>query len=111
MAAKSRLQAASAILLVAVMRKKQKKRRKNRCVWTRKWILNRDVQGAYNHLLKELELMDTSNYRNFIRMDAATFEELLHIVAPKITYTDTVMRQAISPGERLAVTLRFWLQV
>ena len=31
----------------------------------------------------------------------------LHKVAPLITRCDTVMRQAIPPGERLALTLRF----
>ena len=40
-------------------------------------------------------------------MDAATFEKLLCMVAPMITHKDTVMREAISLGERLAVTLRF----
>ena len=57
--------------------------------------------------MKELEMIDTSSYRNFVRMDVATFEELLCKVAPLITHADTNMRQAITAGERLAVTLRF----
>ena len=52
-------------------------------------------------------MCDTSSYRNFVRMDAGTFEELLTSIAPRITYQDTVLRKAISPAERLAVTLRF----
>ena len=52
-------------------------------------------------------LLDTSSYKNFVRMGTVTFEDLLSVIAPRITYQDTVMRQAISPGERLAVTLRF----
>ena len=58
-------------------------------------------------MLYELQQLDTSSYRNFIRMDAATFEKLLRMVTPLTTYKDTVMREAITPGERLAVTLRF----
>ena len=54
--------------------------------------------------MDEIRLLDTSSYRNFVRMDVA---DLLRVIAPRITYQDTVMRQAISPGERLAVTLRF----
>ena len=42
-----------------------------------------------------------------VRMDAVTFEELLTSVAPRITYRDTLMRQAMPPGERLDITLRF----
>ena len=57
--------------------------------------------------MQELRLSDASSYRNFLRMDAATFDELLQMVGPLITYQDTNMRQSISPGERLALTLRF----
>ena len=55
--------------------------------------------------MREIRLLDTSSYNNFLRMDASTFEELLSSIAPRITSQDTVMRQAISPAERLAVTL------
>ena len=48
-----------------------------------------------------------SSYRNFVRMNAATFETLLNMVAPLIFPKDTNMRGAIPPGERLALTLRF----
>ncbi len=98
--------AISSVLLVTTLRKKRKHRR-NRVIWTRQWILNRQSHGVFHHLLNELQQLDTSSYRNFVRMDAATFEQLLCMVAPMITYQDTVMRQAITPGERLALTLRF----
>ena len=52
-------------------------------------------------------MCDTSSYRNFVRMDSATFEELLTSIAPRITFRDTMLRQAISPAERLVVTLLF----
>ena len=68
---------------------------------------NRPAQGAYNNLLKELEQMDTSSYCNFVRMDSSTLEELLVEVAPLIKKQDTIMRDSISPGERLTITLQF----
>jgi hypothetical protein len=37
-------------------------------------------------------------------MDQTTFEELLTLVSPLIKRQDTVMREAISPAERLALT-------
>ena len=49
-------------------------------------------------------MCDTSSYRNFVRMDSATFEELPTSIAPRITFRDTVLRQAISLAERLAMT-------
>ena len=98
--------AASSILLALAL-KKRKRHRRNRVIWTRKWIQNRQSQGAFHQLLNELQQLDTSSYRNFVRMDAFTFEKLLCMVSPMITYQDTIMREAITPGERLAITLRF----
>ena len=98
--------ACSSVVLAVALKRKRRQRR-NRTTWTRDWIQNRQAQGAYHQLLYELQQLDTSSYTNFVRMDAATFEKLLHMVAPLITYKDTVMREAITPGERLAVTLRF----
>ena len=40
-------------------------------------------------------------------MDIESFQAILAMVAPKITYRDTHLRKAIPPGERLALTLRF----
>ena len=57
--------------------------------------------------MRELQAMDVSSYLNFVRMNASTFETLLTKVAPLIARKDTHMRDAIPPGERLAVTLRF----
>ena len=45
--------------------------------------------------------------QTFVEMTAATFETLLNMVAPLIFRKDTNMREAIPPGERLALTLRF----
>ncbi|XP_011409411.2 PREDICTED: uncharacterized protein LOC105316284, partial [Amphimedon queenslandica] len=52
-------------------------------------------------------MTDLTSYHHFLRMDIASFEEILEVVSPLIKRQDTVMRQAIPPGERLAVTLRF----
>ena len=94
-------------VIIATVLKRRRRRRRNRTVWTRGWIRNRQQFGVYHQLLKELQLSDVSSYRNFLRMDVSTFEELLRFTGPAITYQDTNMRQAISPAERLALTLRF----
>ena len=72
----------------------------------RNWPRNRSLHGAYHHLLEELEL-DTSSYCNFVHMDSSSFEELIRKVAPRITHEDTILQDAIPPGERLTVTLRY----
>ena len=49
---------------------------------------NYPSQGAYHHLLKELQLGDQVSYKHFIRMDVGSFESLLSNVGPMITYKD-----------------------
>ena len=98
---------ASTAVIVLVLKAKRKKLHRNRKIWVKEWIKSRTEHGAYNQLLQELKIMDTSSYRNFLRMDSNSFEMLLNAVAPLIVHEDTTMRPAIPPGERLAVTLRF----
>ncbi|KAK4885232.1 hypothetical protein RN001_001503 [Aquatica leii] len=58
-------------------------------------------------LLKELKTNEPEDFRNYLRMNSETFEELLKLVSPHIKKQDTVMRNSIIPEERLVVTLRF----
>jgi hypothetical protein len=95
---------AAAIIVIDFLSKKQKK---PRSVWERKWIQRRKLHGAYNALSRELRMEDSSQLRNFIRMSAEDFEELSSWIAPMVQKMDTNMRQAISVGERLMLTLRF----
>jgi hypothetical protein len=39
-------------------------------------------------------------------MTCSSFDELLSMIRPKITYRNTVMTASVLPEERLAVTLR-----
>lgn len=69
------------------------------------WILKRPKK-ALLELEKDL-IEDTDDYLSCLRMDKKTFEQLLRDVAPLIRKKDTLMRQSISPRERLIVTLRY----
>ncbi|KAK7501588.1 hypothetical protein BaRGS_00007019, partial [Batillaria attramentaria] len=68
------------------------------------------MHGAYNQLIRELEELEEEDLdadRRFVRMDVATFRRLEALVTPLIKRQDTVLREAIPAGDRLAVTLRF----
>jgi hypothetical protein len=39
-------------------------------------------------------------------MSSSSFDELLFMIRPNITYQNTVMRMSVPPEERLAATLR-----
>ena len=76
------------VIAIAIARRCRKRR--YRKVRMRHWIRDRPKQGAYHQLLQELRLSDARSYRNFRRIDAATFDELLSKVEPLITYRDTL---------------------
>ena len=75
----------SAIVLITMKVLKRRMKRKHK-FWVREWLRKRSKYGAFHQLLKELQLLDTSCYQNFLRMDSSSFEELLQRVGPKITF-------------------------
>lgn len=89
-----------------LLSRRQRKSRRKRKIWIKRWIATRETDGAFHRLLKDLE-GDPEHYRNYLRVDLDTFEELLGMVKPLLEKRDTPMRNAISPAEQLAVTLRF----
>ncbi len=90
---------------VKVQKQKNKKKKVMRKYWVKNWLLKREKFSHIN-LLNELR-SEPEDWRNYMRMDEATYLELLQLVSPKIEKQSTVMRQSISPHERLSATLRF----
>lgn len=45
-------------------------------------------------------------FKNYFRVDRKQFEELLSLINEDITKQDTNFRKAVSPREKLAITLR-----
>ena len=97
----------AAYLVFYLMKQVQKGRKRKRTTWGRRWIRNRDKSGAYKGVIEEVKTDDPTSFRTFMRMDEESFNFLLEKVSPLIKRQDTNMRQAISPGERLSLTLRF----
>ena len=105
---KNALLKACAIILATTMKKRRAKlAAKRRIIWVREWIKTRIKLGASNALQKELEDQDAELFRIFLQMDKNTVTTLLDMVSPYISKKDTVMREAISPEGRLALTLRY----
>lgn len=103
-----RKRVAAAIIVCSLIKKKQEiKSKKTKRLWVRNWISKRDDEGVNAKLLKEMSVEDTTSYENFIRMSKNDYQNLLEIITPKIIKKDTHLRKAISPSERLTLTLRF----
>lgn len=97
------------LLLLLLIRRRRRRRYKAQCrsAWTKSWIARRVGKGAYANLLRELNAEDPECFRQFHRLDRQSFESVLALISPYITKQNTNMRDCISPGERLSVTLRF----
>ncbi|XP_071636696.1 uncharacterized protein [Temnothorax longispinosus] len=91
---------AAAIYLMKKKRKYAKKR-----FWVAPIFENRDVHSFFFASVPKLILEDI-RFHNYFRMTATQLEELLGMVGPRLQKQD-VIRQSISPAERLALTLRY----
>ena len=87
--------------------KLQKKLRKKKSIWVRKWLQRRPNLGQYQKLLRELKKEDTKGFKNFLRMDYPTFREILDRIEPRIKKVGCNFRKPLSPGIKLAITLRY----
>lgn len=93
------------LIYTAVALALRSRRKRVRSKWTKAWLLKRDTLSHIN-FLKYLTL-EPGDWYNYLRMDNDTYLHLLHLVEPHIRKHDSVLRRAITPHERLSVTLRF----
>ncbi|KAG5869550.1 hypothetical protein JTB14_037167 [Gonioctena quinquepunctata] len=95
-----------AIVITECLKRKQKRNRRRRRVWTKDWLKKRH-QYTHESLLSDLRFGEPDDFRNFLRLDGTSYDELLEMVTPIIQKTNTNMRDAISPSQRLSITLRY----
>lgn len=80
--------------------------RRPRRIWCREWLTRRATHGDYHHLLQELHREDTKGYKNFLRIEPELFGEMVDRLTPILAKKHTRMREPLSVGLKLAVTLR-----
>ncbi|VVC96930.1 unnamed protein product [Leptidea sinapis] len=85
--------------------KENRRKRKKRELWCKHWLL---LRKSYSHtsLINELRITP-KDFNNYLRMNENTYLHLLSLVTPLIKRQDTILRNAITPHERLTATLRF----
>ncbi|XP_023664998.2 uncharacterized protein [Paramormyrops kingsleyae] len=95
-----------AIQVLCALDCNEKPRKRKRRTWVRQWLEISRQQGV-SVLQRELEMHDKTGFRELLCMTAEEFDFMLGMVEHLITKQDTKLRLAISPRERLALTLRF----
>lgn len=89
----------------AIIKAKTKKSYTRKRVWINEILQQRQFHGFYEYIFPVLQIRKP-HFKNYFRMSATEFEELLCIVGPSI-YKQFHIREAVSPGERLCITLRY----
>lgn len=63
-----------------------KKRKRSKKIWSKPWLLKRQVGLGVLHMLEnELKIDDPESYRQFFRMCSDQFDELLQLIKSDIT--------------------------
>ena len=77
----------------------------NREIWVHPLNLDREEKGEFYTLYPDLRNFQKEFFAMY-RMNPAKFDELLKILEPRLRRTNTNMRKAISPEQKLVITLR-----
>ena len=75
-----------------IPRPRRSRRPARRRVWCRIWLARSTLFGQYDHFLHELNREDPASYRNFLRVDADLFGEILDRDTPAIKKESTSFR-------------------
>jgi len=76
-------------------------------VWVSELNSHNQRRSEFHAYLLYRDLDDVSAHYRYTRMNKQTFDWLLRRLEPRIAKLDTTMRQAISPMERLSITLNY----
>lgn len=101
---RNRLALLALAISVSKMENEKKTYTKKR-FWVHPIFAKRSECGFFHAVLPTLQLEEVG-FRNYFRMSASQLEELLGIVGPQLQ-KQPICRDAISPKERLCLTLRF----
>ena len=78
----------------------------NREIWIHPLNEDRARKGEFFHLYCDQRYLEDKFFENY-RMSVAQFDEILRKITPLIKKKDTNFRKAITPEEKLSITLRY----
>ena len=84
------------------------RQRRHRRYRFRPWLTWAELEeeGQYSRAMPRLHFDDPMAHRNFIRMPPELYQELEQRITAEVQRDRTLMRGPVSPGVKLAVTLR-----
>ena len=98
---------AAIAVIISNRRKSLFKKKQIKRFWTRGIFRDRKLHSEYYTLYQNLRDEDREFHYRYVRMSKERFDHLLSLIRDRITKKNTQMREAITAGERLVVTLRY----
>ena len=89
-------------------RRALKKKPKPREIWVRPLFQKRGEWGCYYTLLQHMAREESDLFKSFLRVDPATFRDLVARLRPRIEKKTTNFRHPLEAEQRLMVALRYY---
>jgi hypothetical protein len=93
------------LALIAIILDEEEERELKKQKWVHEACVNRERDGEFGTLYKEL-IDDETKFSEYFRMSEYCFNILLSKIAIHLKHQDIRWRKAITPRERLAVRFR-----
>nr|CAH7719328.1 unnamed protein product [Callosobruchus chinensis] len=91
------------VVVCALELRRRKRSQPKKRFWLHPVTPNDQAKGSFKNYMTTCELI-RKFFSNTYRMSVASFDELLQLIRPHITYKDTNFRKAITAAEKLTVT-------
>ncbi|CAI6373652.1 unnamed protein product [Macrosiphum euphorbiae] len=98
------------LILAAMLADEENDGKIKRKCWVHNINKDRELFGEYNTLMVQLR-MDPARFFMYFRMTSECYEEVLSLIESEIRKMPTHFRIKISPTERLAICLRYLLDI
>ena len=93
------------ILTVLLQKREQTNTKRRHRFWVHEILKGRIEQGAFNNLVRELEL-DRNKYHEYFRMSSEKMEYILGLVGPRLARR-VVVREPLDAKLRLVICIRY----
>jgi hypothetical protein len=90
---------------LVALHQRRKRRLRRRRFWVHPIVGQRLSHGDYRHLVRELR-NDEQLFKKYFRLTTDQFDDVLHMIGPRIQSQNTRWRSSIEPGQQLAICLR-----
>ena len=93
-----------ALVCALLLRKRNGKKSKK--FWVHPIMSQRLLEGKFYFLYEDLKAQPQKFFFRYFRMSGATFDRLMVLLVPSLTFQGTRMIKSVPPEQRSAVTLR-----